>query len=331
MFAQVLTAFGATSHFKAEQIAEPTLLPHQVLIRQQATSVNPVDTKIRALGLGIAPALPAVLGSDVAGTVVAVGAAVDSFAIGDEVYACSGGMLHHAGSYAELVTVDARLLAHKPQTLTLRETAALPLVSITAWEALVEKTRVKPGDHVLIYGATGGVGHIAVQLAKAFGATVTAVVSSAHKAQIARELGADHIVNYREETVQDYVQRLTNGAGFDVVFDTVGGDNLNAALQAAKVRGQVVSIVVHQHYDLTPAHMKSLSVHAVMMLVPLLHNVELERHAAILREIAALVDAGKLKPLLDTQVFHLRDIAAAHDRLESGKAIGKIVVEIAST
>src|SRR5262245_44286125 len=128
MFAQVLTAFGGAENFSPEHIAEPVLHPHQVLIRQHATSVNPVDIKIRALGLGIAPALPAVLGSDIAGTVVAVGTAVSGFAIGDAVYACSGGMLQHPGSYAELVSVDARLLAHKPQQLSFREAAALPLV-----------------------------------------------------------------------------------------------------------------------------------------------------------------------------------------------------------
>ncbi|NQD36479.1 zinc-dependent alcohol dehydrogenase family protein [Permianibacter sp. IMCC34836] len=332
MQAQLIRAFGEPEVFQLETVTRPEAGPGQVLVRQRATSVNPVDYKIRRHGPALGPVLPAVLGADVAGEVVAVGAGVTAFKVGDEVYGSAGGVRGLPGAYAEYVNADARLLAAKPKTLSWRETAALPLVSITAWEGLVDRARIQPGEKVLVLGGAGGVGHIAVQIAKARGAHVTATVSSATKAALVRELGADAVVNYREETVADYVQRLTDGAGFDVVFDAVGGDNLNTALQAARLNGQVVTIVASQQYDLTPMHLKGLSLHVVFMLIPMLHDpkhrLDRAHHGQILREVAKLADAGQLRPVLDSAAFALADMAAAHRRLESGAAVGKVVVEI---
>src|SRR5690606_34134717 len=164
-------------------------LPGQVLIRVRAVSVNPADTKIRAHGGALGPKLPAILGMDVAGDVVAVGSDVKGFAAGDRVYGCVGGLGELQGTLAEFVAADARLLAHLPRNLSFREAAALPLVSITAWEGWIDKAGLKPQEHVLVFGATGGVGHVAVQMAKAHGARVTAIVSSERKAELARSLG----------------------------------------------------------------------------------------------------------------------------------------------
>ncbi|HEX4911568.1 MAG TPA: zinc-binding dehydrogenase, partial [Permianibacter sp.] len=259
----------------------------------------------------------------------AVGAGVTEFVIGDAVYGCAGGVRGMPGAYAEYINADARLLARKPAALDWRQAAALPLVGITAWEGLVDKARVQPGDKVLVLGGAGGVGHVAIQLAKARGAHVTATVSSPAKAEIVRALGADAVVNYREETVADYVGRLTGGLGFDVVFDAVGGDSLNTGMAAARPNGQVITIVASQSYDLSPAHVKGLSLHVVFMPLPMLYNRGREHHGEILRELAQLADAGQLRPLLDGERFALADMAAAHRRLESGAAVGKVVVEIA--
>lgn len=329
MRAQVIKSFGGPEVLEGADIPRPVAGPGQVLVRVAASSVNPVDTKIRRKGGAYSGSLPVVLGADAAGVVEALGAGVTGFAVGDAVYGSVGGVRGLQGTLAEYVAADARLLAHAPRSLPLADAAALPLVAITAWEGLVEEARVQRGESVLVLGGTGGVGHVAVQLARELGAVVTAAVSSDDKAQLARELGATHVVDYRKERVEDYVARITNGRGFDVVFDATGGSDPSAAFAAARVRGRVVTIVTAFTADLTPMHMKGLSLHAVFMLIPMLHDSGREAHGAILREVARLVDAGRLRPVIDSR-FPLARSAEAHARLESGKAVGKIVVDVAA-
>jgi NADPH2:quinone reductase len=251
---------------------------------------------------------------------------VDGFAIGDEVYACAGGVKGSAGALCEYMLADARLVAKKPKQLSLSEAAALPLVSITAWEALIERAKLTAGQTVLIHGATGGVSHIAIQLAKWAGATVYAACSSHQKAETARQLGADECIFYKDTPVEEYVNELTAGRGFDVIFDTVGGENIAKCFQAAALNGKVVSVSSRSQQDLSPMYAKGLTLHVVFMLIPLLHNIERERHGNILRQIAALVDENKLKPLIDGHKFTMTDIASAHKHLESGAALGKVIV-----
>ena len=200
MQAQIIHAWGGAERFEAATLPDPTPGPGEVLVQVAATSVNPADYKLRQAGPPIAPALPAVLGCDVAGRVLAVGDGVAGFAEGDEVYGCVGGVRGMPGCYAEMIAADARLLAPKPAALTLREAAALPLVTITAWEGLA-RAGVRAGQTVLVHGGAGGVGHIAIQLAKARGAEVATTVSSGEKAALARSLGADHTIDYRAEPV----------------------------------------------------------------------------------------------------------------------------------
>lgn len=329
MRAQIIDAFGETDVFRITSLPEPRPAPGEVVVALAATSVNPVDYKVRRYGPSIAPALPAVLGCDVAGTVVALGPGVTDFKVGDEVYGCAGGVAGvSGGSYAELIAADARLLAHKPSNLTLREAAALPLVTITAWEGL-DRAGVGAGSSVLIHGGAGGVGHIAIQLAKARGAIVSATVSSDEKAAIAERLGADHVINYREENVADYVARLTGGRGFDVVFDATGGDDIAASFAAARLNGHVVTIVSQYEADLSPMHAKGLSLHVVFMLIPMLHDIGREAHGHLLRAAAELAEAGKLQPLIDPEHFALADLPRAHQKAEAGRALGKIVIDIA--
>jgi NADPH2:quinone reductase len=327
MKALVIEQFGNPNTFKEANLPIPEILPHHVLIRVAATSVNPVDCKIRQGIVGdIAPDFPAVLHGDVAGTIAAVGAGVDRFNIGDEVYACAGGVKGLGGALAEYMLADAHLVAHKPESLTMAEAAALPLVSITAWEGLIDRAKVQPGQKVLVYGATGGVGHIGVQLAKWAGATVYALVSNDEKAAIAHRLGADITINYRHQPVEEFVAEQTDDQGFDVVFDTVGNDNLQNAFKAAKLNGTVVSIVSLSQQDLTLLHAKGLTLHLVFMLIPMLFGVGRAHHGEILSKLAQIVDEGKIRPLLDSKIFSMSEIASAHQHAESGQAIGKVVL-----
>lgn len=263
---------------------------------------------------------------DVAGIIEKIAPDVTEFVVGDEVFGCAGGVKGVDGALTEYMLADARLLAKKPAVLSMAQSAALPLVSITAWESLFEKVTLKPHQKVLVHAGTGGVGHIGIQLAKWAGTQVYATVSSPEKAAIAIALGATDTINYRQESVQDYVNRVTDGKGFDVVFDTVGNDNINNSIEAVGLYGQVISILSDSTHDLTNLFLKSASLQIVFMLVPMLYDIQRERHGAILKQIAKLVDEGSIKPLIDARQFSFEEVAKAHDLLESGNAIGKIVV-----
>ena len=329
MKAQILQEFGSPTNFALVELPAPTLIAGHVLIRVHATSVNPVDCKIRSGAVpGISPAFPAVLHGDVAGVIEAVAADVTAFKVGDEVYGCAGGLKGSGGALAELMLADVQLIARKPSTLSMREAAALPLVSITAWEALFVKNHLTPAQTLLIHGGVGGVGHIAVQLAKWCGATVAVTVRKPQDFAIVAGFGADHVINATEEDVDAYVARLTGGEGFDLVFDTVGGANIDKALAATRINGAAVTTAARSTHDLSPMHSKSLTLSVVFMLIPILTNRGRAAHGEILTQIAGIVDQGKLKPLIDPRTFTLDTIAEAHALLESGQAQGKVVVEV---
>ncbi len=328
MQAMILNEYGTQAEFRAAELSRPTATAGHVVVQVAATSVNTVDTMIRAMGedLPLAPELPAVLGMDFAGTVTAIGAGVTGFAPGDEVYGCAGGLADLQGTLADYMLADARLLAHKPKSLSMREAAALPLVGITAWEGL-KRSGAKAGQKILVHGGAGGVGHIAVQLAKHFGAEVFATASGDKSLQIITTYGATPI-DYKTENVDDYVANYTGGAGFDIVFDTVGGANITNSFNAAALNGHVATTVSMLELDLTPAHFKGLSLHVVFMLIPMLHNHKREEHGAILATLAGIIDTGAVVPLLDETSFGLEQVGKAYARLASGQAIGKVVVEI---
>ncbi|RYX95295.1 MAG: quinone oxidoreductase [Comamonadaceae bacterium] len=327
MRAQLLSAPGDADAFELTDVPVPALKPGHVLVRVAATSVNPVDLKIRQ-GLPVGPVLPGVIGCDVAGVVAAIGEGVTGFREGDEVYGCAGGVKGQGGAMAQYLLADARLLAPKPKSLAMRDAAALPLVGITAWEAM-ERTGAGAGDHVLVQGATGGVGHMGVQIAKARGARVAASVRKAGAVEVARGLGADDVVDAQGEARVEAINALTGGQGFSVVFDTVGGASLDLAFAAAATGGRVAAIAARSTHDLSPLHAKGLSLHVVFMLLPMLQGQGRERHGEILRALAALVDEGKVRPMVDATRFDLAAAGAAHRHLESGQAAGKVVIEVA--
>lgn len=326
MRAMVIRRFGPPEVFEATELPRPEAGPGEVLIRVAASSVNPVDAKIRRGEVPVGPEFPAVLHADVAGVVAAVGDGVGDFAPGDEVYGCAGGVRGLPGALAQYMVADARLVAPAPRSLPLVESAALPLVSITAWEALVERGAVQSGENILVHGGTGGVGHVAVQLGKWRGARVVTTCGSDLKQAQARALGADATLDYTASSPEDWVDRQANGVGFDLVFDTVGGQVLFDSIAATRIKGRVVTISGRSTLDIKPLFQKGLSLHTVFMLLPMLTGTGREAHGAILREIAGLVDAGRLRPLLDVQRFGFSQVAEAHARLESGQAMGKILL-----
>lgn len=323
----LVNEYGANATFESAEVEKPQVKSGHVLVKIAASSVNTVDTKIRNLGpeLPLSPNTPAILGMDFAGTIESVGEGVSDFSVGDEVYGCAGGLADLPGTLAEFIVADANLIAPKPKNLSMREAAALPLVAITAYEGL-QRAGIQAGQKVLVHGGSGGVGHVALQLAKHFGAKVFATGGGDKQLALIEKLGAVGI-NYKTETVEQYVAKHTDGAGFDLVFDSVGGANMTNSFAAAALNAQIASTVSMCELDLTLAHFKGLSLHVVFMLIPMLHNFKRETHGEILRNVAQIAESGDLIPVLDDPHFSLEQAGEAHARLESGQAMGKVVVE----
>jgi NADPH:quinone reductase len=324
MRALVLTAHGSPLLFSS--VARPEPAEGQVLVRIKASGVNPLDLKISKGPAAHArhPA-PAILGIDLAGIVESVGAGVAAFKPGDEVFGMTGGVGGLQGSLAEFVAADARLLAPKPQNLGMREAAALPLILITAWEGLVDRAHVHGGQKVLIHGGAGGVGHIAVQLVRAFDAEVFATGSHKDKTYINR-LGATFID--RETPIVDYVTEHTAGRGFDLIYDTVGGAVLDASFNAVARFGHVVSALGWGAHALAPLSFRAASYSGVFTLLPILTGVGRAHHGEILRKATKLIEAGKIVSRLDPRHFDFESIAEAHLTVEYKKNAGKIVVNV---
>jgi NADPH2:quinone reductase len=327
MKAMIINKYGEDSIFEKQEIATPTLKSGEALIKIAASSVNTVDTMIRKMGKGLplSPKVPALLGMDFAGTIEAIADDVTHFSVGDEVYGCVGGLADLPGTLAEYVAADSKLIAKKPKNLTMKAAAAIPLVGITAYEGLM-RAGITTGQNVLVHGGSGGVGHIALQLAKYFGAKVYSTGGGENQLALIEQLGATPI-NYKTETVEDYVQKHTGGTGFDIVYDSVGAGNLINSFNAAALNGHIATTVSLCELDLSTAHFKGLSLHVVFMLIPMLHNHKREAHGEILQTMTKIIEDGGLKPILDEQSFSLEEAGKAHARLESGQAMGKVVIE----
>ncbi len=331
MKAVTAAEFGSPDVLTLTDVPEPSPGANQVLIRVRATSVNPIDGKIRSgLVPPIAPDFPMILQCDVAGVVEAVGAGVSQWQPGDEVFGCAGGIKGHCGALAELMAADADLLARKPAGLTFAQAAGLALVGITAWEAVVDAPEIRPGDPVLVTGGTGGVGHLALQLAHLRGACVTTTAGAADKAAKAAELGAEHVIKYQEEDVVARANAITGDAGFTTVIDTVGGANLAHSFQQVSPGGHVVTINSRTEADLTPLHAKGGRFSAVFMLRPMITGKGRAHHQFILTRLAQLLESGKITLLeaAESRNFSLADAAEAHRLLESRKAMGKITLTV---
>ncbi|MFV8185616.1 MULTISPECIES: NADP-dependent oxidoreductase [unclassified Streptomyces] len=298
---------GGPEVLKVVELPRPEPRTNEVLVRVRAAGVNPTDWKHRATG-GFLGRPPYVLGWDVSGVVEAVGIGVAHFKPGDEVY----GMLSYPfghGSHAEYVSAPARWFAHKPASLDHTQAGALPLVSLTAWQALVENADLQPGQRVLIHAAAGGVGHVAVQIAKARGAHVIGT-ASAGKHEFLRGIGADEAIDYRETDFAEAVKDV------DVVLDTIGGDTGMRSLRVLRPGGIVVSIIPMGSNDF-PEEAERLGVRALRMLV--------DASRSGLEAITELVEAGKLRPEI-AGTFPLAEAAEAHRQGETDRTAGKLVL-----
>lgn len=323
--------YGDKAGAHAGEIPDPQVGADDVLVRIHAASVNPLDLKLRDGDFkAILPyRLPLVLGNDLAGVVVQVGASVTRFTVGDEVYARPD--KDRIGTFAELIAVHQDDVALKPAALTMEEAASLPLVALTAWQALVERAHVRPGQKVLIHAGSGGVGTIAIQLATHLGAHVATTASTA-KIDLVKDLGADIVVDYR---TQDFASVLD---GYDIVLDTLGGETLEKSLRVLKPGGTVISIAGPP--DAAFAH--ELGANAILRLVMSALSFRTRRRAKRhgvtysflfmkasgdqLRELTALIDAGKIRPVVD-RVFPFDQTRDAMEYVEKGRAkAGKVVV-----
>ena len=326
MIALVLEQFNHP--FILKEVDRPIPERGQVLVRIKASGVNPLDLKIKAGHAAHAKTnVPAILGIDMAGVVEKVGEDVQGFAPGDEVYGMTGGVGNVQGSLAEYAAVDAALLAPKPRNLTFREAAAIPLSFITAWEGLMDRAHTAVGKTVLVHGGSGGVGHIAIQLAVAAGATVYATDRS-QKASLIESYGARPI-DFTKQTVDEYVRQHTDGEGFDIVFDTVGGGVLDDSFRAAKIHdGHVLSILGWGTHSLAPLSFRGATYSGVFTLIPLLSGNGRAHHGKILREATTIIEAGKLTPLMDPRHFTMDTVEDAYAALENRTGKGKIVLDI---
>lgn len=330
MKAVLMTETGGPEVLQLQDIAEPEITHSaQVKVRLKAAGINPIDTKVRTGGLFYQDALPAVLGCDGAGTIVAVGNDVTRYKSGDEVWFCNGGLGKEQGNYAEYTVVDSRWLALKPKTISFTEAAALPLVLITAWGALFERGGLQSGQTVLIHAGAGGVGHVAIQLAKQKGARVITTVSSEEKADFVRRLGADDVIFYRDENLLDRINSLTEGHGADLVFDTVGPEIFKASIEATAHFGALVTLLDPGMISLAEARMRNLKIGFELMLTPMLRALDdaREQHIEILKQCAELIEQGDLMVNV-SHVLRLDQAGEAHKLMATGHMTGKIVLEI---
>ena len=342
MKALVLENYGDVSSLRyREDFPDPEPREGEVRVRVKAVALNHLDIWVRTGSLPVKPDLPHILGSDVSGVVDKVGPGVKSFREGDEVVIapglscgicemCQAGKdnlcryydilgLRSKGGYAEFVVVPERNLIRKPENLSFEEAASYPLTSLTVWNALVDKGRIRPGDRVLIWGGSSGVGVMAIQIAKLFGSFVIATAGSEEKLKKCRELGADVVINHYEEDVVRKVRDLLR-EGVDVVMDHVGSATFWKSVECLRRGGRLV------FFGTTTGSKAEIDIRYIFVREITLHGVYMgERHN--LFRITKLFREGKLKPVVD-RVFDLRDGPEAHRYLEASKHFGKVVLRV---
>ena len=318
MKAMILTSFGGPESFELREVPKPVPQAGQVLVRVHATSINPLDFQVRRGDYADLVQLPTITGHDVSGVVEEVGPGVTSFEPGDEVW-YTPQIFDGPGSYAEYHVASESIVGKKPASLSHLEAATLTLVGGTAWEALVVRAGLRVGESILVHGGAGGVGHVAIQLAKAIGARVFTTVRE-ENFEFARSMGADVLIDYTTEDYVEAVLRETGGRGVDVVFDTIGGDTLTRSPDALAQLGRVVSIVdIAKPQNLVQAWGKNASYHFVFT----------RQNRGKLDELSALIERGQLRPHVGA-VYSLADLALAHARLESPNngLKGKIAIAV---
>lgn len=319
MKAAVLTRFGGPDAFELREVPVPQVGARQVRVRVHATAVNPLDYQIRRGDYADHVPLPAIIGHDISGVIEEVGPDVREFAVGDEVY-YTPKIFGDAGSYAEQHVADVELVGRKPRNLTHLEAASLTLVGGTVWEAFVQRAQLKVGETILIHGGAGGVGTIAIQVAKAIGARVI-TTAQARDHDFVRALGADAAIDYTAEDYVEAVARMTGGEGVNVVFDTIGGDTLTCSPLTLAAFGRVVSLVdIAKPQNLVEAWGKNAAYHFVFT----------RQNRGKLDALTSLVERGLVKPVIGA-TLPLARMTEAHELLENGGARGlrgKVVIDV---
>jgi NADPH2:quinone reductase len=326
MKAMVITGYGGPEVFSFTERPEPIFGEFDLLVRVHATSVNPVDCRVRRGGK-VPRKFPVILGYDVSGTVVATGEKVSSFKIGDEVYASPN--VFRDGADAEYVAVDSRSVSLKPKTLDHTASAVLPLVSLTAWESLHLRANVQPGQFVLIHAGAGGVGHIAIQLAKLQDCYVITTAGRDESIQFCKDvLKADKVIDYRTTDFVKCVMEVTDGKGCPVILDTVGEDVFVKSMDCISINGQLVTIVPTETNLISEKlFLKNVTLHYEFMGVPTAYNLHPERQGQRLCALRKLVDSGLLKPHISHKL-KLSELPKGHKLQETGHVIGKIAITV---
>lgn len=332
MKAFIVDRYGKKDGVRFADMPDPEVRDDDVLVRIRAAGVNPLDSKIRDGEFRqILPyRLPLILGNDFAGDVVKVGSRVRRFRPGDEVYARPP--KDRIGAFAELIAIKEDAVAKKPKNLTMEESASIPLVGLTAWQALVEKAKLKAGQKVLIHAGSGGVGTFAIQLAKHLGATV-ATTASMENADWVKALGADIVIDYKKDDFERVLQ------DYDVVLNSLGKDTLEKSLRVLKPGGKLISISGPPDPDFAKEIGASSVVRLFMGLMSASIRKEAKRRSVSysflfmkangdqLREITTLLESGAIRPVID-RVFPFESTTEALAYVETGRAKGKVVVKV---
>jgi NADPH2:quinone reductase len=328
MRAMIIAEHGGPEVLRAADLPTPAPGPNQLLVAVHATSVNPVDAKIRRGG-GAPRKFPLVLGFDVSGVVTACGPGVSGWTPGDLVFGCPNLFGH--GANAEYALLDARAAARKPESIDHATAAALPLVGLTAWESLHDRARIQPGQTILIHAGAGGVGHIAVQLARLAGCRVLTTAGRPESIAFCREqVRADEVIDHRQADFVARVMELSDGRGLPVVMDTVGDETFQRSIDCVAPGGQLVTIlgaVPGQRAD--ALLFRSITVHYEFMGARVAYGIDPAHQGGILAGLARLVDRGLLRVQLATRL-PLAQVADGHRQIETGRTIGKIAIEVAS-
>lgn len=328
-----MTKPGDVNVLQLTEVAMPEITsPTEILVELKAVGVNPIDTKIRSRGTFFPDNPSPILGCDGAGVVVGIGKDVTKFQCGDEVYFCFGGLGKvNTGNYAQYTIVEQDYVAKKPRSLSFAEASCAPLVLITAWESLYDRVNLQSNDTILIHAGAGGVGHVAIQLAKLRGAKVATTVGSVGKEAFVKKLGADFPILYKQKNFITEIMDWTSGKGVDIGFDTVGGKTFFDTCQAVKIYGDVVTILEPDCSiePLKTARNRNLRISLELMLTPALMNLSdyLKHQCQILEKCAQWFDEGKLSIHLE-KTFPLSEASLAHEMLEKGSVTGKIALII---
>jgi NADPH:quinone reductase len=313
MKAMIVRKFGGPENFELADMPKPKPGFGQVLVKVHAASVNPVDFKLRQYNWVGLP-VPCILGYDASGVIEETGPGVSGLKSGDEVW-YSAKIFGRQGTYAEYHVEDADIVLLKPKNLSFEEAASIPLAGCTAWDCVITHLGIKPGASILIHAGAGGVGSLAVQIARAAGAWVVATCKTENESMV-RSLGAHEIIDYKAGKFEEQAARCNNGKLFDAVFDTVGGDTIARSIGITKNYGHLATCVSVEG-----------KIDNLIMRNQTLHGEFMERSAVKLGSLANLVEQGLLKAVIDS-VYPLDKVADAHRKIENGGMKGKLVIKI---